>query len=128
MKKLLLSIALLASLSASAQILLTSDLNLSRKSYDSVTNILRLSMLRSESAQHSLITDNNGAIVKVYDPLFNDVKLERVSYRNEKYGTTIQQSSEVQFRKSKLAEYKKLGYTFDGMVTGANGKFMKFVK
>lgn len=57
-----------------------------------------------------------------------EVKLERVSYRNEKYGTTIQQSSEVQFRKAKLAEYKILGYTFDGMVTGANGKFMKFVK
>jgi len=57
-----------------------------------------------------------------------EVKLERVSYRNEKYGTSIDQSKEVQFRKATLAKYKKLGYAFDGMVTGANGKFMKFVK
>lgn len=57
-----------------------------------------------------------------------EVKLERVSYRNEKYGTSIEQSKEIEFRKATLAKYKKLGYTFDGMVTGANGKFMKFVK
>jgi len=57
-----------------------------------------------------------------------NVKLERVSYRNEKYGTSIEQSKEIEFRKATLAKYKKLGYAFDGMVTGANGKFMKFVK
>jgi len=69
-------------------------------------------------------------IVKTDPTEYNyfNVKLERVSYRNEKYGTSIDQSKEVKFRKAKIAEYKKLGYAFDGMVTGANGKFMKFVK
>jgi len=57
-----------------------------------------------------------------------EVKLERVSYRNEKYGTSIDQSKEVKFRKALIEKNKKLGYAFDGMVTGANGKFMKFVK
>ena len=57
-----------------------------------------------------------------------EIKLERVSYAKEKYGNQSERSAEVKFRNAKLAEYKKLGYTFDGMVTGANGKFMKFVK
>jgi len=120
MKKLLLSILLLGGLSASAQ---TKIDILSLNCPESETGVVR-----TLSTQHTYVVDNNGSIVKIYDPLFNDVKLERVSYRNEKYGTSIDQSKEVQFRKSKIAEYKKLGYAFDGMVTGANGKFMKFVK
>ena len=79
----------------------------------------------SASAQTDLISNLTDDCKSKVQVLY---KLERVSYRNEKYGTSIEQSKEVQFRKAKIAEYKKLGYAFDGMVTGANGKFMKFVK
>jgi hypothetical protein len=54
--------------------------------------------------------------------------LVRVNVATEMYGTDLEKTTEANFRKSTVAEYKKLGYAFDGMVTGANGKFMKFVK
>ena len=111
MKKLLLSILLLGGLSASAQVQLTSN-----------------NMIPNKDGGFSYydVKPNNVELIKI---LKSDGSiLERVSYRNEKYGTSIDQSKEVQFRKAKIAEYKKLGYAFDGMVTGANGKFMKFVK
>lgn len=57
-----------------------------------------------------------------------EVKLEKVSYGKEVYGTQAERSAEVKYRKAKLEEMRKLGYAFDGMVMGAKGKFMKFVK
>jgi len=82
----------------------------------------------SASAQTLKDVEDGGSTTEVFSPKHITVKLERVSYRNEKYGTSIDQSKEVQFRNAKIAEYKKLGYVFDGMVTGAIGKFMRFVK
>lgn len=122
MKKLLLSIALLASLSVSAQI---SDSTFKNKSAEIFHNhnkstdlVMRydVGMMFSDSPKELKILKSDNSI------------LERVSYRNEKYGTSVDQSKEIEFRKAKMAEYKKLGYAFDGMVTGSNGKFMKFVK
>lgn len=54
-----------------------------------------------------------------------EIKLHQVSYYHETLG---KKSSESKSRKTTLDNYKKLGYTFDGMVTNSKGKFMKFVK
>lgn len=54
-----------------------------------------------------------------------EVKLHQVSYYHETLGN---KSAESKARKATLANYKKIGYTFDGMVSNSKGKFMKFVK
>lgn len=54
-----------------------------------------------------------------------EVKLHQVSYFHETVGN---KSLEAKNRKLAIADYKKLGYTFDGMVVNSKGKFMKFIK
>lgn len=103
MKKLLLSILLLGGLSASAQ-----------KSKDQ--------FLISIDGNYHLGKE----IMTTYFYPTHD--LVRVNVATEMYGTQLEKSAEANFRKSTVSEYKKLGYAFDGMVTGSNGKFMKFVK
>jgi len=54
-----------------------------------------------------------------------EIKLHKVSYYHETLGN---KSAESKARKTTLDNYKKLGYTFNGMVINEKGKFMKFVK